>query len=150
MPQKNNFDVGELLRANSSRILGFEMTLKSLTNNLISGYHRDLQLSKEPLLKSFDITLESLEMANLVVEHLEPNVENLEKRFTPEIFATDVAHELVKNGVPFRDAYKKIGNNLDQLKNVDVDKNIREKTHLGATGNLGLDILKKRLDNTGI
>ena len=65
--------------------------------------------------------------------------------FTPDVFATDAVLNLVNEGIPFRDAYIKIAGQLDQLKTSDPLKNILAKTHIGATGNLGLDIAKERI-----
>lgn len=145
MPQKKNPDPAELIRARYSQLFGFECQLRDLTKGLISGYHRDLQLSKEPLMKGFDSILEMIEMSSAIINNLEPIESNLRKNFSVEIFAADLANKLVKEGKTFRDAYIEVGNNLKSMKMVDIDKNIREKTHLGATGNLGLDILEKKL-----
>ncbi len=104
MPQKKNPDVLELIRAKYAIILGEEFKLKNLTTNLISGYNRDVQLSKEPLINSFEIIKETLEIFSLVLKGIEIVQPNLPQ----EIFATEEAYKLVQKGVPFRDAYKEI------------------------------------------
>ncbi|KYC48870.1 MAG: hypothetical protein AMQ74_01550 [Candidatus Methanofastidiosum methylothiophilum] len=73
------------------------------------------------------------------------NKEILIDSFTPELYATDRVLELVKEGHPFRDAYKEVGINLEALSNKDPVENIKSKTHTGATGNLGLDKIAKIL-----
>lgn len=147
MPQKKNLDSAELLRARFSKLLGAEVMLRDITRGLISGYHRDLQLSKEPLLESFADIFDMVKMAELLITNIVPKEENLREKCTPELFAADRANDLVtKEGMTFRDAYRKVGNNLNKLKNINLDENLKTKKHLGATGNLGLEILEKRLD----
>ena len=109
MPQKKNPDVLELIRAKYSIILGEEMKVKSLIGNLMSGYNRDLQLTKEPLFNSVDITKNCLKMITLVLNGLKINKKNCEEAMTKELFATEEAYKLVKKGMSFRDAYKEIG-----------------------------------------
>lgn len=151
MPQKKNLDPAELLRGSHSHMLGYECTLKALTNNLISGYHRDLQLSKAPTMKAVELIETLLEIAQALVENIEPNEEKLIEAFTPEIFAADQANDLVAKGVPFREAYAQVKARLqNSSSNQTVSKeviiqNLKSKKHLGAAGNLGLDRLKKQL-----
>jgi len=109
MPQKKNPDVLELVRANYHVVLGEEFKVKSLIGNLISGYNRDVQLTKEPLFKSVDITKDCIKMLCLVISGLKVNKEACKKAMSKELFATEEAYKLVKKGMPFRDAYKKVG-----------------------------------------
>jgi len=146
MPQKKNLDSAELLRARFSKLLGAEVMLRDITKGLMSGYHRDLQLTKEPLLESFKDIFEMVEMAKYLIQNIEPKEEKIRSACTPELFAADRANELVLEGMTFRDAYREVGNNLDKLKEVDLEENIKSKTHLGALGNLGLEVLQKRLE----
>lgn len=106
MPQKKNWDVMELLRANSNLFLWYEYQIKEVFKNLLSGYNRDYQLTKEPYLKWVKLVIDSLEIAKLTVDNLEPKIDNLEKACTPELYATHEAYELVKSGMTFREAYK--------------------------------------------
>jgi argininosuccinate lyase len=145
MPQKKNLDSAELLRARFSKLLGAEVMLRDITKGLMSGYHRDLQLTKEPLLESFSDIFEMVKMAEYLIENITPKEQNIRKSCTPELFAADRANELVLDGMTFRDAYREVGNNLDALESVDLEENIKSKTHLGAVGNLGLEVLEKRL-----
>lgn len=135
------------MRAKFSQTLSYKFCLRDLTKNLISGYHRDLQISKEPLFGGLENTLEMLEITNALIQNITPKEENLRTKCTPELFAADAANELVKNEMTFRDAYKEIGNNLDKLKKIDLDENLKSKKHLGATGNLGLEKLEAQLKN---
>jgi argininosuccinate lyase len=109
MPQKKNPDVLEIVRAKSSLVNGYSVQIKGINTNLISGYNRDLQLTKEPLMKSIDIAKESLKIMNLVLSSIEINSERCKKAMTSELFATEEALKLVKKGMAFRDAYKKVG-----------------------------------------
>ena len=84
-------------------------------------------------------------MIRLVFESLTVNVDVLVKSFTPELFAADEAIEMAKRGIPFRDAYKQIGMNIDKLAARDPQENILAKTHLGAPGNLRLNELRESL-----
>jgi argininosuccinate lyase len=113
MPQKRNPDVLELVRAYYHRVLAAEFQLKSQISNLISGYHRDLQLTKKPVMESLDITIKSLEIMTLVIDNLKVDEARCLAGLTPEIFATEKVYELVKQGVPFREAYRKIAREFE-------------------------------------
>lgn len=112
MPQKKNPDVLELVRAKYHVVLGEEFKVKSLMGNLMSGYNRDMQLTKEPLFNSVDITKDCLKIMSLVVSNMKVNKNNCEAALTKELFATENAYELVKKGVPFREAYNKVAKDL--------------------------------------
>ncbi len=112
MPQKKNPDVLELVRAKYSISLGYEFQLKNLISNLPSGYNRDLQLTKEPLLKGLVITKDSLEIMELVISKLKINKENCKKKMTKELYATEKVYNLVKKGKSFRVAYKEVKKNI--------------------------------------
>ena len=156
MPQKHNVDPAEIMRAKQAEIVGAESTLRMMTTNLISGYHRDRQLTKEPLMKSFDNIHEMLEMTGALIENIKPKEQNLRAKCTKELFAADQANELVKKGMSFREAYSVVKKELNETDSNDsfsdevLNQNLRSKTHLGATGNLGLDILQKEVKNSTI
>jgi len=145
MPNKKNPDVLELIRAKSTVVQSNLYQLNNMASKLISGYNRDGQLTKEPLMESFEITLSSINVMNLVLKGLKVNKEDCIKAFDNEIFATDEALNLVKKGVPFREAYKKVAGNLNKVQKADPVKNIQPKKHIGATGNLGLGKAKVQL-----
>jgi argininosuccinate lyase len=110
MPQKFNPDCLELMRAKYHQVVAFEFQLKSMNSNLISGYHRDLQLTKEPVIKSFEIVLSSLSVATEVFQNLSVDEIKAKEMMTSELFATEEAYKLVVNNkIPFRKAYQKIG-----------------------------------------
>lgn len=144
MPQKRNLDIMEVLRANVSIVQALQLQVQSAGLNLISGYNKDLQTGKEAVMETFSITQESLRIVELVFKNMEPDTEGLERAFTDkEIFATDLVNDLVMKGAAFRDAYKQVGENLGQVAAMDPVKNIKGKKHLGATGNLGLEVYRK-------
>lgn len=146
MPQKKNQDVAELLRAKHHEIVSNEFLLHQLTMRLTSGYHRDLQLTKEPVIKSIRSIKEMITAGIMLTKHLSVDKEALQAKLHPEILAADEANRLVKNGMSFRDAYKEVAKKLDRLEISNVDSLIQEKKHLGATGNLGLPLLQGRLE----
>lgn len=113
MPQKKNVDLAELLRAKVHLVLGNYVQMAGLTTSLVSGYNRDLQEIKRPLMESLETTLDSLKVTKILLNSLTPNKEVLEKALTAEIFATEKALELTKKGMPFRKAYQKIGEEVE-------------------------------------
>ncbi len=147
MPQKKNVDIAELLRSKVHLLLGNYTQIISLSSNLISGYNRDLQDSKKPFFESLEITHDSIKAATILVNSLIPNKEKLESALTTEIFATHQAMELVAKGIPFRQAYQMVGNNLDAVDSKDTQKLLQLATHSGGTGNLGLDKSEKEYQN---
>jgi len=138
MPQKKNFDAMEIMRAKAATINANYFEIISINAKLPSGYNRDFQLTKKPLIESFETTKECLEVMQLVIKNLKVNEAKLKQSCTPEIFATDQANELVMEGIPFRDAYKKVGKELKKINSQDSVKNIKSKKLVGAPGNLGI------------
>jgi argininosuccinate lyase len=108
MPQKMNPDVLEIARAQYHAVLANEFKIKGIIGNLMSGYNRDLQATKKPLMESFEIVESSLSVMTSVIERLEVDAEKCRQACTPEIYATEEAYKLVKAGMPFRDAYRKV------------------------------------------
>jgi argininosuccinate lyase len=146
MPQKKNPDVAELLRAGHSEITGAAASLQMLTVNLGSGYHRDLQLSKEPVIKSINKTLQMLEAAQLLIQAVRPDRDALEEACTHELFAAEAANELVREeGVSFRDAYRAVAENPELMSSLSFDKLFGQFRHTGSPGNSGLQVLKQSL-----
>ncbi|PIQ68625.1 MAG: argininosuccinate lyase [Candidatus Taylorbacteria bacterium CG11_big_fil_rev_8_21_14_0_20_46_11] len=144
MPQKRNLDAMELLRGNVSVVASNQLMIKDISKNLLSGYNRDLQLIKKPLMESVAIVHNSIEIVGLFLKGITPNVEKIKATITPGIFAADIANHLVKKGTPFRDAYKQA---LDLLADtpIDMQKNLASKKTLGAPGNLQIEVLRKRM-----
>ncbi len=147
MPQKKNLDSMELLRGNASVIFSNQLTIKNIPKGVMSGYNRDLQLIKKPLIESLNIVENSLLVVCEFVKGIEIDEDTIKKSIKKDIFAVDVANEMVeKDGVSFRDAYIKVGQSLEKLKDFDLEKNIESKKSLGSPGNLDLDYYKKILE----
>jgi argininosuccinate lyase len=108
MPHKKNPDVLELIRASYHLVAGYEYQLKMIPANLISGYHRDLQYTKEPLMRGLKTCRDVLEASQVVLNGLSVNQDNLNKSMTPELLSVQKVMELVNSGMPFRDAYREI------------------------------------------
>ncbi len=108
MPQKKNYDMLELIRGNIGIFSGYQHQIENVIKNLPAGYNREFQLTKEPYIKGMKLALETIQVATLVVKNLEAKKENLENACTPELYATDEALRLVKQGKSFREAYQQV------------------------------------------
>lgn len=151
MPQKKNPDLAELLRGRNAEIAGDAATLQMLVNNLGSGYHRDFQLTKEPVIRSLENCEEMLEAAILLIQHLTPLPENLQAACSSEIFAAESANKLVQEkGISFREAYKYMKENPDSVVPVDWDTLKSQYTQLGSPGNPGLEVLREQLNGLNV
>jgi argininosuccinate lyase len=137
MPHKKNPDVFELIRGKCNKLqaLPYEFTL--ITNNLPSGYFRDLQLLKEGLIPSFSTLKSCLEMLTYSLKNIQVNTSILEDDKYNYLFSVEEVNKLVQNGIPFRDAYKIVGKNI-QEGTFKPDKKVNH-THKGSIGNLCLD-----------
>jgi len=113
MPNKHNLDLLELVRGNTSIFTGYQYQIQEVIKWLFSGYNRDLQLTKEPYLKAIELCIDTITIITLSVDALIVNKETLEKACSGEIYATKKAYELVKKGIPFRDAYQQVKEYLD-------------------------------------
>ena len=113
MPHKKNPDVFELIRSYCNRIKALPNEIMMMTTNLPSGYHRDLQLLKEHLFPAFAELNHCIEMASLMIEHLEVKKELLNDPKYQFLFSVEEVNKLVNNGMPFRDAYKKVGLDIE-------------------------------------
>ena len=110
MPHKKNPDILELVRAKYHQIVSYEFEIKNMTANLLSGYNRDIQLTKKPVINGFEITKNSLKIMSLIIENIQVNKEICKKAMTKELYATEEVYNLVKKGDAFRDAYHQISN----------------------------------------
>lgn len=134
MPHKKNPDVWELIRAKCNRLQQLPAQINSILANLPSGYHRDMQIIKQDYLPAFDELISCLKMANLMLENIQVRDKILQDDAYKLLFTVESVNELVHKGMPFRDAYVKIGN--------DVEKGNYRKpgalkhTHEGSMGNL--------------
>jgi argininosuccinate lyase len=144
MPQKNNPDVLELIRARAARVLGAAGTVTEMVRASPSGYNRDLQEAKGPFLEGLATTAGSLRVLTGLAGSLEVRPAALRRGFTPEVFATDYALERVAAGVPFRDAYQEVKANLAGLAGRDPVQAIRQKDHLGGPAGLDFEGYRER------
>ena len=108
MPHKKNPDVAELLRAKTNRLKGLPTELAFVTSNLTSGYHRDMQILKEILMPAFDQMIECLDIAHFMMSNIEIKPNLLEDKKYDPIFSVERVNELVMQGLPFRDAYLQV------------------------------------------
>jgi argininosuccinate lyase len=112
MPQKKNPDVLELVRAKFAVVHACYLQAMEILKGLPSGYQRDLQLTKEPLMRGFEETLGTVRIMDVVLAGLIVNADKCRQACTEDIYAADKALELAKRGVPFREAYRKIAKEL--------------------------------------
>lgn len=117
MPQKQNPDVLEILRGKYHTIKACETEISGLISDLGTGFHRDFQLTKGPTMRGIEITMNSLEMASLVINKISLNTKRCKEAMTDELYATERVYALVKEGIPFREAYRKIARELSEVKN---------------------------------
>ena len=136
MPQKNNPDVLELVRGKSARVLGHALAVFDIVRNAPSGYNRDVQEAKEPFMEGLATTRACVRIMTALLENITVNEEALLRGFTPDVFATDRALELVGEGMPFRDAYHHVKEHLQELDTMDPKASIARKTHEGTTAGL--------------
>ena len=144
MPHKHNLDVMEILRGNVSVVIGNQLMIKDIAKNLLSGYHRDGQLMKKPLIESTQIVADSLAVTGVFLSGLTPKQESIRAKIQNDIFTADIANErVIRERIPFRDAYKEAAYMVPL--DVDLEKNIASKKGLGAPGNLALGVYRQRL-----
>jgi argininosuccinate lyase len=139
MPHKKNPDVFELIRAKCNRIQSTPNELTLLINNLPSGYHRDLQLTKEILFPAIQEGLACLKMTRLMLDHIEIRDNILEDPKYKYLFSVEAVNQLVNQGVPFREAYRQIGNAIDKGEFQFDYRQQLHHTHAGSIGNLSND-----------
>jgi argininosuccinate lyase len=136
MPHKKNPDVFELIRAKCNRIQSTPNELTLLLNNLPSGYHRDLQLTKEIVFPAIEELKACLQLAKLMLTNIEVRDNLLADEKYRYLFSVEAVNELVNKGVPFREAYQQVGNSIDKGEfEFDHSKGLSH-THEGSIGNL--------------
>lgn len=145
MPNKRNPDPIELVRASLHRVRACRDAILGTVANLTSGYHRDLQLTKGPVMEAVDVARACLAVMLRIAPRLGVDAKRARRALTPDVFATDEAVRLVKRGVPFRDAYRQVAARIGQLAGEDPAENLRAKRHLGAPGNLGIARLRRAI-----
>jgi argininosuccinate lyase len=134
MPHKKNPDVFELIRAKANRLQSLPSEVALLTSNLPSGYHRDFQLLKEVIFPALDEVRNVMAMADFMLKHIIVKDNVLDDDKYKYLFTVEEVNRLVLRGVPFRDAYKEIGQSVEN-QTFTTDK-VVEHTHEGTIGNL--------------
>ncbi|MEL7450466.1 MAG: lyase family protein, partial [Pseudomonadota bacterium] len=145
MPNKRNPDVVELMRGAYGVVQGAMAELQAGLS-LPSGYHRDLQRTKGPMIRGLVIAVDTLELTDALVRDLTLNTEAMAAAIEPAMYATDVALEKVADGIPFREAYRQAMDNPDALASRSPAESLEARVSPGAAGNLQLDQLRARLD----
>ena len=146
MPHKKNPDVFELIRAKSNKLQSLPQQITLIMNNLPVGYFRDLQIIKEVFLPAFDELKDCLQMAAYIINKIEVNEHILDNQMYDPIFSVEEVNRLAAAGMPFRDAYKKVGLDIEAGK-FTPNKNIHH-THEGSIGNLMNDEIVKLMNDT--
>jgi argininosuccinate lyase len=144
MPHKKNPDVFELIRAKCNRIQAAPNELTLLINNLPSGYHRDMQLTKEILFPAIEDLKACLQMTRLMLENLTVRDEILNDDKYKYLFTVEAMNDLVNQGLSYRDAYRRVGNAVDDG-SFSFDYRQLSHTHEGSIGNLSLNKIMAQL-----
>lgn len=144
MPNKNNPDTIELLRAVHGVVQGAQTELASVLS-LPSGYQRDLQATKPPLLRAFRKGLQALDLIPGLLSAFEWQSERMRESITPEMLATDRAQDMASKGIPFRDAYKIANTGVDEISDEDVAQSLKNRVSPGGCGQLETNLLEVRL-----
>ena len=145
MPHKKNPDVFELIRSHCNRIQALPNEIIMMTNNLPSGYQRDLQLLKEHIIPAFENLNNCLQMAGLMLSNIQIKKDLLQDEKYKFLFSVEEVNKLVLQGVPFRDAYKKVGIDIERGK-FTYSTTVKH-THEGSIGNLCNEQIEKLMNN---
>lgn len=145
MPHKKNPDVFELIRAKCNKIQALPQQVMMIMNNLPVGYFRDLQIIKEVFLPAFDELADCLQMAAYIINKIEVNEHILDNPMYDPIFSVEEVNRLAAAGMPFRNAYKKVGLEIE-AGTFHADHNIHH-THEGSIGNLCNDEINALMNN---
>ena len=145
MPHKKNPDVFELIRSHCNRIQALPNEIMMMTTNLPSGYHRDLQLIKEHIIPGFENLNDSLQMTALMLSNIEIKKDLLKDEKYAFLFSVEEVNKLVLAGMPFRDAYKKVGADIEA--GTFTHSSSPNHTHEGSIGNLCNDQIQHMMDD---
>jgi argininosuccinate lyase len=144
MPHKKNPDVWEIMRGKCNRLQALPNDVALMTTNLPSGYHRELQLLKELLFPAFADLIDCLQMATFMLQNISVNKNILDDPKYSYLFSVEEVNKSVLNGIPFRDAYKQIGLDIEQG-NFNPEKTVNH-THEGSIGNLQNQQITEAMD----
>jgi len=145
MPHKKNPDVFELIRAKTNQVQGLPSTIGLLLSNLTTGYHRDMQLLKEEIFPALSTLRSCLQMSKFMLESIQVRKNILDDPAYVHLFSVEVVNELVLQGIPFRDAYKQVGGDIEANRFVPNQQKVIH-THEGSIGNLCLLEIQSKLD----
>jgi argininosuccinate lyase len=148
MPHKKNPDVFELIRAKTNQIQSLPGTVGFLLTNLTTGYHRDMQLLKEEIFPALESMLSCLQMSKFMLSSIQVRKNILDDPFYRYLFSVEVVNELVLKGVPFRDAYKQVGEDIEANR-FEPNQKMVTHSHEGSIGNLSLEEIRVKLDLAG-
>lgn len=146
MPHKKNPDVFELIRAKSNKLQALPQQVMLIMNNLPSGYFRDLQIIKEIFLPAFDELKDCLQMCAYIINRMEVDEHILDNPIYDPIFSVEEVNNLAAAGMPFRDAYKRVGLEIE-AGTFKANKDIHH-THEGSMGNLCNDQIRALMERT--
>jgi len=144
MPQKHNPDVFELMRARCNHLQNLPTEINSITNNLTTGYHRDFQELKSKLIFGISTIKDNLSVCHFTMQHIMVNKKIMDDEIYDHIYAVEDVNKLVSEGMSFRDAYKKIGEQIESG-NYKPSKELQH-THEGSIGNLCLDDIQNKME----
>ncbi|MGY6744311.1 MAG: argininosuccinate lyase [Cecembia sp.] len=144
MPHKKNPDVFELIRAKTNQIQAIPNQVTLLLTNMTTGYHRDLQLLKEAIFPGIDSLLDCLRMSTFMLKEIKIKENILKDSMYQYVFSVEVVNDLVLQGMPFRDAYKKVGLDIE-AGNFQPDQSKVNHSHEGSIGNLCLEEIKGKM-----
>lgn len=142
MPQKKNPDVVELIRGRCNRIQALPNEITLLMANMPSGYHRDTQLLKEIIFPAFNELINCLDMAIMLIRSIGVNGNLLSNRLYNPLLSTNEVNRLVKEGVPFREAYRRVSDVIETT--TFQAPELSSYTHKGSPGNLCLEEISGR------
>lgn len=142
MPHKKNPDVFELVRAKCNKIQNLPNELTLITNNLPSGYHRDYQILKDSLFPAITMLHDCLEITDFMLSHLEVLPSVLSDAAYDLLFSVEMVNRLVYEGMPFREAYQKVGADIESG-SFKPDRNL-DHSHMGSIGNLSNDYIRQK------
>jgi len=147
MPHKKNPDVFELIRAKCNKLQALPNELALICANLPSGYHRDMQLIKQSFLPSFAELNSCLKMMHFMLESIEVNKNILDDTKYRFIFSVEAVNTLVNEGIPFRDAYKRVGERIaDGTFEKPESDLLKTHTHVGSIGNLANEKISQLME----
>ena len=144
MPHKKNPDVFELIRARCNKLQALPQQVVLIMNNLPCGYFRDLQIIKEVFLPAFDELLDCLRMTSYIIERIRVNDHLLDDPRYDAMFSVEEVNRLAAAGMPFRDAYRKVGIDIEEGRF--VSRKEVHHTHEGSIGNLCNDEVRRRME----